>query len=246
MSYQIQSGDCLWSIVQQHYGLTDDTDIANKINEIAQANNIQDVNLIFEGQTLELPGDGFVGGGGSRADAFHNWGNGQNDGSEFQMFDISTVDANTYAAELEKFAQEYVNKFDTDKDGSWNEEEFIKMASGGAENISEQEKAGYHKMFQGLNIDQDGSKLSAKEYAAQLFVADNNGANANGKLDGKFTLNEYSNAFKMPGEQGYQEISNAKLNFYVKNYDPTLIKILEQQTQGQTPNPNQNLGGLTA
>ncbi len=246
MGYQVQSGDCLWSIVQQQYGLTNDTDIANKINQIAQANNIEDPNLIFDGQVLELPGDGYTGGGAggtSRADAFHNWGNGQNDGSEFQMFDISTVDANTYAGELEKFAQEYVNKFDTDQDGSWSEEEFTKMATGGAENLSEQDKAAYHQMFQGLNIDQDGSKLSAKEYAAQLFVADNNGADTNGKLDGKFTLSEYQNAFKMPGEQGYQDIANAKLNFYVKNYDPSLIQIL-QQSQNQPQQQNQ--GGLTA
>ena len=56
-NYSIQSGDTMWSIVKDHYGLTNNTDIANKINEIAKANNIKNPDSIFAGNSLNLPDD---------------------------------------------------------------------------------------------------------------------------------------------------------------------------------------------
>ncbi len=53
--YTIQKGNTLWQIVKENYGLTNDTDIANKVKEIAKANNILKANSIFAGNNLNLP-----------------------------------------------------------------------------------------------------------------------------------------------------------------------------------------------
>lgn len=57
MNYQIKSGDTLWNIVKNQYGVTTNTDIIAKINEIAKLNNIEDPNLIIAGASLQLPED---------------------------------------------------------------------------------------------------------------------------------------------------------------------------------------------
>jgi len=54
MSYTIQKGDTLWAIVKKEYGLTNNTDIANKVNEVAKENSIFKLNNIKAGQTLNL------------------------------------------------------------------------------------------------------------------------------------------------------------------------------------------------
>ena len=52
---RVQSGQNLWNIVRDRYKLTNNTDIANKVNEIAKANHISNPNSIFAGQALSLP-----------------------------------------------------------------------------------------------------------------------------------------------------------------------------------------------
>lgn len=54
MNYTIQSGDNLWNIVKKQYGLTNNTEIANKVNEIAKANGLKTPNSIFVGSTLKI------------------------------------------------------------------------------------------------------------------------------------------------------------------------------------------------
>ncbi len=53
-SYSVKSGDNLWNIVKRQFNLTNNADIANTVNKVAKANNIQNQNLIFAGQTINL------------------------------------------------------------------------------------------------------------------------------------------------------------------------------------------------
>lgn len=52
--YTVKSGDSLWSIVKNYYGYNNDTDIANKVNEIVEINDLGNPNLIFVGENITL------------------------------------------------------------------------------------------------------------------------------------------------------------------------------------------------
>ena len=52
--YTVQSGDTLWSIVSDYYGYDNDADIASKINELAEYNNIDNPDMIYAGQILKM------------------------------------------------------------------------------------------------------------------------------------------------------------------------------------------------
>ena len=56
-NYSIQAGDSLWTIAKNQYGdnLKSDADIANAVNEIASANNLENPDLIYAGDELNLP-----------------------------------------------------------------------------------------------------------------------------------------------------------------------------------------------
>ena len=53
-TYSVKAGDNLWNIIKNHFNLTNNTDIANKVNEVAKNNNIKNANLIFPGQKIDL------------------------------------------------------------------------------------------------------------------------------------------------------------------------------------------------
>ena len=52
--YIVKSGDSLWNIVKNYYGYNNDTDIADKLNEIVEFNDIGNSNLIFVGENITL------------------------------------------------------------------------------------------------------------------------------------------------------------------------------------------------
>lgn len=52
--YTVQSGDNLWKIVSNYYDYNNDTDIANKVAEIAQYNHIEKPETIYAGQILKM------------------------------------------------------------------------------------------------------------------------------------------------------------------------------------------------
>ena len=52
--YTVQSGDNLWNIVKDFYNLTDNSDIATKVDEIATYNNIENPSIIYAGQILKM------------------------------------------------------------------------------------------------------------------------------------------------------------------------------------------------
>ncbi len=53
-SYTIKSGDNLWNICKRQFNLSNNADIAKKVNEVAKANGISNPNLIFAGKKIEL------------------------------------------------------------------------------------------------------------------------------------------------------------------------------------------------
>lgn len=140
MSYTIQSGDNLWNIAKQQYNLTNNQDIQAKIEEIAKANNITDVNTIISGTTLNLPGIGSS--QDTSGSVFTDWVNSKNnynnfltgqDVDNFQMFDYYSL-GNTpeergekYGQEIENFAQNYINQYDLNGDKKLDFNEFINI-----------------------------------------------------------------------------------------------------------------------
>lgn len=52
--YTVQSDDTLWSIVKNYYGYNNDTEIANKVNEIVELNDLDNPNLIYVGEHIIL------------------------------------------------------------------------------------------------------------------------------------------------------------------------------------------------
>jgi len=54
VNYSVKKGDNLWTIIKNQYGLTNSKDIANKVNEVAKANNISNPNSIFAGEKINM------------------------------------------------------------------------------------------------------------------------------------------------------------------------------------------------
>ena len=52
--YTVQSGDNIWNIVKDFYNLSDNSDIATKVDEIATYNNIENPSIIYAGQILKM------------------------------------------------------------------------------------------------------------------------------------------------------------------------------------------------
>lgn len=52
--HTVSTGENLWKICKNKFKLTNNTDIANKVNEIAKKNNIKNPDMIFAGQKLDL------------------------------------------------------------------------------------------------------------------------------------------------------------------------------------------------
>ena len=52
--YTVKSGDTLWAIVSDYYGYDNDTDIANKINELVEYNHIAVANVIYPNQEITM------------------------------------------------------------------------------------------------------------------------------------------------------------------------------------------------
>lgn len=52
--YTVKSGDSLWSIVKEYYNFDNVTDIADKINEVVEFNDLGNPNIIYVGENITL------------------------------------------------------------------------------------------------------------------------------------------------------------------------------------------------
>ena len=52
--YTVQCGDSLWNIIKEYYGYDNDTEIADKLNEIVEINDLGNPDLIYVGENITL------------------------------------------------------------------------------------------------------------------------------------------------------------------------------------------------
>jgi|GEM_PF-4030282 len=187
--------------------------------------------LFSKGKDSNMTSINGIGNNYSHADKFDDWTNDKSNyqdvlnggnGGEFQMFEFNP---NSYSKDLKEFSKEYIDKFDDDKDGQWNREEFKKMAANGAELTKEMDEM-LNKAFDGLNLDDKKEAISPEEFASQLYITDldlNNYAktlNAASSLDGKFTFDEYQGKSSiMPGDKGFETLQKQKADFFNHFYN---------------------------
>ena len=53
-TYIVQRGDNLWNIIKEYYNLESNSEIANKVNEIVAYNNLENPDMIYEGQEIKM------------------------------------------------------------------------------------------------------------------------------------------------------------------------------------------------
>ena len=53
-TYIVQRGDNLWNVVKEYYNLESNSEIVNKVNTIAEYNNLENPSMIYEGQELKM------------------------------------------------------------------------------------------------------------------------------------------------------------------------------------------------
>ena len=53
-TYIVHRGDNLWNIIKEYYNLESNSEIANKVSEIATYNNLENPSMIYEGQEIKM------------------------------------------------------------------------------------------------------------------------------------------------------------------------------------------------
>ena len=163
-----------------------------------------------------------------KANAFDEWNSDDNlkkylsgeNVDDFEMFDAvgEKMSTEEYVGSLVDFSQEYLNKYDENKDGVWSQEEFFTMAQGGVkdtleyvdsldesgilnqtekEALAQQYNALFDKLFDDFQMNDDIDTISADEFASQLFMSD---INQNGNVDGKVDFLEYNTFANITGD----------------------------------------------
>lgn len=241
MNYKISSGDCLWNIVKNNYDCKSNQEVSDLVKKIAQDNDLKDANSIVIGNTISLPEtDDFVSQSKTQdndlslVDKFDEWTNSEenfnksNSGENVDDFQMFELNLSSYSSDLKDFAQEYLNKYDTNGDGEWNKEEFVSMASANQE-ISEEFKAEYEalydQLFSDLNLDDNKDTINAGEFASYLYAADMDWDNYSSTLDvassidGKLDYNNYQALSSLePGSSAHAKLQAEKQDFYNNFY----------------------------
>ena len=181
MDYLVQKGDNLWNIAKNRYNLSDNADIANKVNEIAKYNNIEDANLIFDGQTIKFKSpqsDIFkLQGEVATPKEFNKWTNTLYPESEIQYAKQGATDEET-AQNVLQASTEYINTFG--KDGNIDFEAFLNVNK-------DLDTKSAQSIYSMIDMDKKGG-ITPDEHAAYMSVIDN----ADGKFDGNMNLDNYN------------------------------------------------------
>lgn len=260
MSYTIQSGDTLWNIAKQQYNLTSDRDIQAKIAEIAKENNITDINTIISGNSITLPGlDSSQNTSGS---IFSDWANSNNNYNnflnggkvdDFQMFDYQSLGSTPeergekYGQEIEKFAQNYINQYDSNGDKSLDFNEFVNMQMesfedmfGESPDLNNELLTMFGEQFSQLSSINNDEKY-IDEYGLKSLLGLNQNADVDKYIDkydtdgdGKLSFEEY----KKYNEETYK-------NLYGQEIDWDSNSLLEQVEENFNRASTQNLSAAT-
>lgn len=260
MDYSIKSGDTLWNIAKQQYNLTSDRDIQAKIAEIAKENNITDINTIISGNSITLPGlDSSQNTSGS---IFSDWANSNNNYNnflnggkvdDFQMFDYQSLGSTPeargekYGQEIEKFAQNYINQYDSNGDKSLDFNEFVNMQMesfedmfGESPDLNNELLTMFGEQFSQLSSINNDEKY-IDEYGLKSLLGLNQNADVDKYInkydtdgDGKLSFEEY----KKYNEETYK-------NLYGQEIDWDSNSLLEQVEENFNRASTQNLSAAT-
>lgn len=235
-NYSIKSGDTLWNICKNHYKLTNNADIAKKVQEVAKANNIDKPDLIFAGDTLKLGSADTVETGNKATNPIQTAAQNTPQLSQAQKaanVRIQNVNLKTYE-DLNKLANSSVsifgtdikteqqknaayleysqhllnNYYDTNKDGKVTVEEFAAV----------EQKAAFTALnLQGQKVDNDAI-VQLEQDPEMLELYDEN-------KDGQISQEEYTQGLNKAGltpinnEEFNNTIAQRSGNLFAKNLD---------------------------
>lgn len=227
-TYAVKSGDNLWNICKKAFGLKNNTEIANKVNEVVKANNIKNSQLIFPGQEINLDMGLTVEKTQPQKAAEERIG--YNDiktyedldrlaGSSVSLFTEQTKTKEqkqqAYTEYSEQLLLEY---YDLNKDGKVTTEEFAQKEKEGTLTATE---------IQGKKIDDDAiADLETQPEMLKLY--DKNG-------DNKISQEEYENGLNSIGLTTYNNkglnnvISTRSTNLFAQNLDMNANGIIEKE-----------------
>ncbi len=163
----------------------------------------------------------------TKADELNNWNSDETldkylageTVEDFEMFDAS--DKSQYLSNIKQFAQEYIDKYDSNGDGVWSEDEFATMAHDNVEGeVTDEHLALYSQLFNDFQMDEESDNINAGEFASQLMMGDLDwesfaaGADAMDVLDGKLDFYNYNSVAADPFNETYQSELAIRTKFY--------------------------------
>ena len=252
--YTVNSGDTLWNVVKREYKLSNNTDIANKVNELAKKNNISDPNKIKIVQKIELFNSSNnkdvktatqtttpenVANTASNAVKQRISYNNINSYDDLNKLASSSV--SIFGSEIQTEAQKeqayldysegLLNEYyDINKDGKVTVEEFAEVEKNGAAKAGE---------IQGDKLDNDIiAQLEKDDEALSIYDLDG---------DKKISIDEYRETLKKYNLESFnnqevtQTIAERSGNLFAKNLDMNADGVISKQELAFF---NQNADGL--
>lgn len=167
----------------------------------------------------------------TKADEFAKWNKDNNENVKNNGADISQVEdftisdkaavSSTYLNNFENFAQQYVNKYDTDKNGTISYDEYSAMSDYEGKGQSDDVKK---KLFDDMQMDDDKTSISTKEFVAHFMTTDvdyknlNKDSSPENAMDGKINFETYNSFGNDINSSDYQNEVNIRQSFYNRKY----------------------------